>query len=149
MEPGFNFGGDLQLLAYLVTGVGTLVVAVPVGLLVIRRLNETWLDPEWRKARRQRQRNSIESIIVAKSDPIVSSCLWVLLIEIGFIVAGAGLGAAVYLPGPLDGWLVFSMMLFGAGGALLGLFVNCIVLLVRGSESIGCEEQTHYIKKAE
>jgi len=127
---GYNiFWQESDLVVYLMLGVGFLVVAVPVGLLVIRRLNETWLDPEWRAARRERRRNSIESIIVAKRDPIVSSFVRGLLIEAAFMMAGAGLGAVIYLPGPLDGWFVFSMLLFGAGGSILGLFINLAMLL--------------------
>ncbi len=129
---GCNFAlGALDLLAYLVIGVCTLIVTIPLGLLIVRRLNETWLDADWQAARREQQRNSIESIIVAKSDPIVSSCGWALLIQAVFTMAGAGLGAMVYLPGPLDGWFFFSMMLFGAGGAFLGSFVNTVVIIGR------------------
>jgi hypothetical protein len=127
MEPSFSYDGDLQLLSYLVIVVGILAVVVPVGLLVIRRLNETWFDADWRAARRARQQNNIESIIVAKRDPMLASCGWALLIETAFTMAGAGIGAIVYLPGPLDGWFFFSMIVFGSGGAILGLFVNLVV----------------------
>ncbi len=123
--------GALDLLAYLVIGVGFLAVAVPAGLLVIRRLNETWLDAEWQAARQELQRNSVESIIAAKSDPMASSCGGALLIQTIFTMAGAGLGAIVYLPGPLDGWFFFSMMAYGAAGAFLGLFVNTVVIIGR------------------
>lgn len=134
---GWNIDwGDLDLVAYFVIGVGTLIVLIPVGLLLIRRLNESWLDPDWRAARRKRQQQSIESIIVAKKDPFLATCGWTLLIEAAFTMAGVGLGAIVYLPGPLDGWFFFSMMVFGASGALLGLFVNLVfvVLFARRSE---------------
>lgn len=57
MEPYFNYDGDLQMVAYLVIVVGTLAVAIPVGLLLIRRLNETWLDADWRAARGERGQN--------------------------------------------------------------------------------------------
>jgi hypothetical protein len=131
---GFNIGwGNLDLVVYFVIGVGTLIVLIPAGLLLIRCLNETWLDPDWRAACRERQQNSIESIIMAKRDPSVATCGWVLRIEAARTMAGTVLGAIVYLPGPLDGWFFFSMMVFGAGGALLGLFVNAVfvVLFVR------------------
>ena len=126
--------GALELLPYLVIGVGSLFIVIPIGLLAIRRLNETWFDADWRAARRARPLGSVESIILTKSDPLVSSCLWALLIESGFTMTGAGLGAFVYLPGPLDGWLFLSMMVYGVGGAFSGLFVNCVVLIARGSE---------------
>ena len=42
---GFNIGwGNLDLVVYFVIGVGTLIVLIPAGLLLIRCLNETWLD---------------------------------------------------------------------------------------------------------
>jgi hypothetical protein len=133
----FNLAwGALDLVAYFVTGVGTLIVLIPLGLLLIRRLNETWLDPDWRVARRKRQQNSIESIIVAKKNPTIVRCGWALLIEAACTMVGAGLGAIVYLPGPMDGWFFFSMMIVGAGGALLGTFVNLVffVLFARWPE---------------
>src|SRR5579871_5898388 len=125
----FNFG-NLDLVAYFVIGFGTLIVLIPVGLLLIRRLNETWLDPDWYLTRRKHQQNRLDSILVAKRNPNVATCGWVLLIEAGCTMVGTGLGAIVYLPGPLDGWLFFSMMVFGAGGALLGLFLNAVFVML-------------------
>lgn len=122
--------GDLELLAYLVVGVSALAIVAPLTLIVIRRLNETWLDADWRAARRERRQNSIDSIIVAKSDPILSPIFWSVMLEAAFTLVGAALGAFVYRPGALDGWFYLSMMLFGAGGALLGLFVNLVLALV-------------------
>ena len=127
-------GGDFELLGYLLVGVIALALVVPIALMVLRRLNETWLDADWRAARRQRQQDRIESIIVAKSDPILSSIFWGVLIEAAFTLFGAAIGAFVYLPGPLDGWFIFSMMLFGGGGAFLGLFANTVMLLIRSQE---------------
>jgi hypothetical protein len=126
--------GALDLLVYLLVGVITLAIAAPIALMLIRRLNETWLDANWRTARRERQQNSVESIIVAKRDPVVASCGRALLIEAVFTMAGAGFGAIVYLPRPLDGWFFFSMIVFGAGGALLGLVANTVILLIRRPE---------------
>lgn len=136
--------GNLDLLSYFVIGFGTLVVLIPVGLQLIRCLNETCLDPDWRAARRTRQQNGIESIIVAKRDPIVATCGWVLLIEAFCTMAGTVLGAIVYLPGPLDGWFFFSMMVFGAGGASLGLLVNLVfvALFTRWPEYLASSTST-------
>jgi hypothetical protein len=55
-------GCNLDLVVYFVIGVGTFIVLIPVGLLLIRCLNETWLDPDWRAARLKRQQNRIESM---------------------------------------------------------------------------------------
>lgn len=126
----FGDFGDLELVSYFVIGAGTLIVLIPVGLLLIRRLNETWLDPDWRAARSMRQQNRIESIILAKREPMGATCGWALLIEAVCTMAAAALGAIVYLPGPLDGWFFFSMIVFGAGGAILGLIVNLVFVVL-------------------
>ena len=55
MWGGDVIGGDLgKLVVFLVT-VGIVVLAAPVVLFFIRLLNQTWLDEDWRAARRLRR----------------------------------------------------------------------------------------------
>jgi hypothetical protein len=48
MGGGF-LGGDLAVLSYVVIGGVALAVAVPVTIALIRTLNQTWLDWDWRR----------------------------------------------------------------------------------------------------
>jgi DMSO/TMAO reductase YedYZ heme-binding membrane subunit len=43
--------GDPQALAYFIMGLAALLVLAPLALTVVRLLNETWLDPDWRRRR--------------------------------------------------------------------------------------------------
>jgi hypothetical protein len=43
-----GFDGDPHALAYVVMGIATLAIVVPLTIALIRLLNETWLDPDRR-----------------------------------------------------------------------------------------------------
>jgi hypothetical protein len=46
---GNVMGGDLEILAWLIMGFIALAVGAPLTILFIRFLNQTWLDPDWRR----------------------------------------------------------------------------------------------------
>jgi hypothetical protein len=47
--PAPQFGGDPQVLVYILVGIVALAVAAPLTIFLIRVLNQTWLDSAWRK----------------------------------------------------------------------------------------------------
>ncbi len=53
---------------------------------------------------------------------------WSFLSLLALTAIGAAIGAYVYLPGPLDGWFYFHLILFGSGGLLIGVPVSIVVL---------------------
>jgi hypothetical protein len=43
-----------------------------------------------------------------------------LLVEVLLAIIGGGVGVAIYLPGPIDGWFYFSIFVFAAVFVCLG-----------------------------
>lgn len=65
----------------------------------------------------------------------LASIWWLLLTEALCGLVGVTVGLFVYLPGPLVGWLIFSMLVLGTGGLLLGMPVGLAVLAIRSMRS--------------
>lgn len=65
----------------------------------------------------------------ARWESCILALCWGLVIELVLAIIGAAIGGFVYLPGPLDGWFYFYMMIFGTGGLLLGIPISLAVLI--------------------
>ena len=63
--------GNLELLPYLCYGPFVLAITVVLTLIGIRRLNQTWLDPDWRSARRLQR---LKYDLITKHDSL--NLLW-------------------------------------------------------------------------